>query len=125
MHNDTYSTPETVISGTGSPADGEGVRPTDSPSQRVALDGGHVDVDVIDQHVEATVTVGGRISLGIALTAAEAAQLGEALTSAARAAHSVQAAQIDLEGVETVVDLYRTAQATGVPMSALLEGMDR
>lgn len=59
---------------------------------RVALDGCHVDLDVIAQHVETTMTVGGRITLGIALTAAEAARLGEALTGAARAAYPVQAA---------------------------------
>ncbi|OFT58157.1 hypothetical protein HMPREF3159_07995 [Brachybacterium sp. HMSC06H03] len=121
MRHDTDSTPEAAMPWPDSPADGEGVRPMDSPAQRVALDGGHVDVDVIDQHVETTVTINGRITLGIALTAAEAARLGEALTSAARAAYAVQAAQIDLEGVETVTDLYRTAQATGLPAAVLLE----
>jgi adenosine/AMP kinase len=92
-------------------------------SERVALDGGHVDVDVIDQHVETTVTINGRITLGIALTPAEATRLGEALTGAARAAHVVQAAQIDLEGVDTVTDLFLRSQETGIPAGALLEGM--
>lgn len=106
MHNDTHPTLEAA-------------------QTRVALDGGHVDVDVIDQHVETTLTLNGRISLGIALTAAEAARLGEALTGAVRAAYAVQATQVDLEGVETVTDLLHRSQATGIPMTALLEGMDR
>lgn len=97
----------------------------DPAPERVALDGGHVDVDVIDQHVETTVTIKGRITLGIALTATEAARLGEALTGAARAAYTVQAAQIDLESVETVTDLWHRSRETGVPMAALLEGMGR
>lgn len=125
MRHDTDSTPEAAMPWQDFPADGEGVRPMDSPSERVALDGGHVDVDVIDQHVETTVTIKGRITLGIALTATEAARLGEALTGAARAAYTVQAAQIDLESVETVTDLFLRSQETGLPMAALLEGMDR
>ena len=113
--------------------DGEGVPWADSPKdeddvlkpERVALDGGHADVEVIDQHVETTVTLDGRITLGIALAATEAARLGQALTSAARGAYAVQAAQIDLEGVETVTDLFSRSQATGIPAAALLEGMGR
>lgn len=90
-------------------------------STRVALDGGHADIDVPGEHVEVTVTLGGRASIGLALSADEAAQIGAALTAAAHRAHVAQAAQIDLEGVETVTDLWRRAAETGVPASALIE----
>lgn len=97
--------------------------PQDSPaySERIALDGGHADLEVIDQHVEVTVTLGGRATIGLALSPAEAARIGSALTAAAHRAHVAQAAQIDLEGVETVTDLWRRAAETGVPASALIE----
>ncbi|WP_420111529.1 hypothetical protein [Pseudactinotalea sp.] len=101
---------------------------TDHPSirsERVALDGGHADVDVPGEHVELTVTIGGRASTGLALSPLEARRIGAALTAAAHRAHVAQAAQLHLEGVETVTDLFRHAQASGIPAGALLEGMDR
>lgn len=91
--------------------------------QRVDLDDGHADIDTPGEHVELTVTLAGRITTGIALTAAEAAQIGEALTAAARRAHTAQA-RVDLAGVDTVTDLFR-AQETGVPASAPIEQVTR
>lgn len=98
---------------------------TPASSERVALDGGHADLEVIDQHVEVTVTIDGKVTIGLALSPAEASRIGEALRTAAHRAHVVQAAQIDLEGVRTVTDLLRRSRDTGVPVSALVEGIDR
>lgn len=97
--------------------------PQDSPaySERIALDGGHADLEVIDQHVEVTVTLGGRATIGLALSPAEADRIGQALRDAAHRAHVAQAAQIDLEGVQTVTDLFRRSQESGIPASALVE----
>lgn len=50
-------------------------------SARVALDGGHADVDVFTDRIEVTIRLGGRSVLGIALSHMEAANLGRALTS--------------------------------------------
>lgn len=101
--------------------------PQDSPaySERIALDGGHADIEVPGEHVELTVTLGGRATIGLALSPAEADQIGQALRDAAHRAHVAQAAQIDLEGVETVTDLWRRAAETGVPASALIEQVGR
>lgn len=101
--------------------------PQDSPaySERIALDGGHADIEVPGEHVELTVTLGGRATIGLALSPAEADQIGQALRDAAHRAHVEQAAQIDLEGVETVTDLWRRAAETGVPASALIEQATR
>lgn len=90
-------------------------------SERIALDGGHADVDVTDHAVEVTVTIGNRAGIGLALSPAEAARISEALRVAAHRAHIAQAAQIDLAGVETVTDLFHRSQETGVPASALIE----
>ncbi len=48
-------------------------------STRVALDGGHADVDVFADRVEVTIRLGDRTVLGIALSPAEAEQIGTAL----------------------------------------------
>ena len=122
-----------AMDGAAGIAEDEGVPWADSPedegnvitSERVALDGGHADIDVPGEHVELTVTIGARASIGLALSPLEARRIGEALTVAAHRAHVAQAAQIDLEGVETVTDLFRRSEATGIPASALFEGMDR
>ena len=50
-------------------------------STRVALDGGHADVDVFTDRIEVTIRLGGRSVLGIALSHMEAANLGRALAS--------------------------------------------
>lgn len=50
-------------------------------STRVALDGGHADVDVFEDRVEVTIRLGGRSVLGIALSHMEAANLGRAIAS--------------------------------------------
>ena len=50
-------------------------------STRVALDGGHADVDVLSDRVEVTIRLGGRSVLGIALSHMEAANLGRAIAS--------------------------------------------
>lgn len=94
-------------------------------SQRVALDGGHADVDVIDQHVEVTITLGERATIGIALTTEEAQKIADALMGAAHRAEVSRAMQLNLSGLETVTDLFDTAQGTGVPASALVEVIGR
>lgn len=90
-------------------------------SNRVPLDGGHADIDVPGEHVELTITLGARAVLGLALSADEADRIGAALRAAAHQARIAQAAQIDLEGVDTVTDLFRASQTTGIPASVLLE----
>ncbi|MFQ6483787.1 hypothetical protein [Brachybacterium epidermidis] len=94
-------------------------------SQRVALDGGHADVDVIDQHVEVTITLGERATIGLALTTGEARKIAHALMGAAHRAEVSRAMQLNLSGVETVTNLFDTAQDTGVPASALVEVIGR
>lgn len=94
-------------------------------SERVALDGGHADVDVIDQHVEVTITLGKRATIGIALTTEEAQKIADALMDAVHRAEVSRAMQLNLSGVETVTDLFDTAQGTGVPASALVEVIGR
>ena len=94
-------------------------------SERVALDGGHADVDVIDQHVEVTITLGERATIGLALTTGEARKIAHALMGAAHRAEVARAMQLNLSGVETVTDLFDTAQDTGVPASALVEVIGR
>ena len=93
-------------------------------SERVALDDGHADVDVIDKHVEVTVTIGGRVTVGLALSPDEATRIGKALTTAAHRANVIAAADLDLGDVETVTDLFRRSQHTGVPTAALIEHVD-
>lgn len=61
----------------------------------------------------------------LALSPVEARKIGDALVTAAHSAHVVQAAQIDLDGVETVTDLWHRSQETGVPASALIEQVGR
>ena len=50
-------------------------------STRVALDGGHADVDLFSDRVEVTIRLGGRSVLGIALSHMEATNLGCAISS--------------------------------------------
>lgn len=89
--------------------------------ERIAMDGGHANVESVESSVELTITLCGRAALGIALSPTEARRIGEALVSAAHRAHVAQAAHVDLEGVDTVTDLFRRSQESGVPMSALVE----
>lgn len=90
-------------------------------TERVALDGGHADVDVIDQHVEVTVTLGERATIGLPLSTGEARKIARALMGAAHRAEVARAMQVNLSGVHTVTDLFNAAQDTGVPASALVE----
>lgn len=85
------------------------------------MDGGHADVEAVESSVELTITLCGRAVLGIALSPTEARRIGGALVSAAHRAHVAQAAQMDLEGIDTVTDLFHRSRETGVPMSALVE----
>lgn len=99
--------------------------PAPARSQRIALDGGHVDLDGEGEHVELTVRLGGRIALGVALSADEAARVADALATAARRAQAAQVAASDLADVRTVGDLFERAQAVGVPASVLVEAAQR
>lgn len=103
------------------PADARILNATCPSSERIAMDGGHADVESVETAVELTVTLAERAVLGIALSPTEARRIGEALVSAAHRAHVAQAAQMDLEGVETVTDLFRRSQESGIPASALVE----
>lgn len=107
---------------TSEPAPG---RVTDASSERVALDGGHADVEAVETAVELTMVLGARTALGMALSPAEARRIGGALVFAAHRAEVAQAAQLDLEGIDTVTDLFRASQKTGVPASALIEQVTR
>lgn len=110
-----------------SPAHDKGARSAHTPvgSERVALDGGHADVEAVETAVELTMVLGARTALGMALSPAEARRIGGALVFAAHRAEVAQAAQLDLEGVDTVTDLFRASQETGVPASALIEQVTR
>ncbi|MGP5641031.1 hypothetical protein ACTXPS_16515 [Brachybacterium tyrofermentans] len=103
------------------PADGRISNATYPSSDRIAMDGGHADVETVETAVELTVTLAERAVLGIALSPAEARRIGEALVSAAHRAHVAQAAHVDLEGVDAVTDLFRRSQEIGIPASALVE----
>ena len=74
-------------------------------STRVALDGGHADVDVFSDRVEVTIRLGGRSVLGIALSHMEAANLGRAIASPDGA---------------TTGDLFHVADTLGVDAGAVL-----
>ncbi len=87
---------------------------------RIALDGGHADVESEGSHVEVTVRLSERAVLGLALSPAEADRIADALHTAARAAYAVEAADVDIEGVDTVLDLWHRAQESSVPASALV-----
>lgn len=98
---------------------------TAPPSFRVPLEAGHADVDVIDAAVEFSVRIGNRAALGLALTAAEAERLADALHVASRAAWAAQAGEVDLSGVRTVQDLSRVSAACGIPASVLIGQVQR
>lgn len=89
-------------------------------TNRIPLDHGHADVDVTGPAVELTVKIGDRIGFGLALSPTEAQALADALTGASRAAWAVRAAEVDLSSVRTVSDLWRAAEASGIPASALV-----
>ena len=89
-------------------------------STRIPLDHGHADVDVTGPAVELTVNLGGRAALGLALSPAEAQTLADALSGASRAAWAVRATEVDLSNVRTVTDLWRAAEDSGIPASALI-----
>ena len=79
-------------------------------STRVALDGGHADVDVFSDRVEVTIRLGGRSVLGIALSHMEAANLGRAISSPAGA---------------TTGDLFHVADTLGVNAGDIMRLRDR
>lgn len=72
---------------------------------RVALDGGHADVDVFSDRIEVTVRLGDRTVLGLALSHMEAANLGRAIASPDGA---------------TTGDLWHLADALGVDAGDIL-----
>ena len=75
-------------------------------STRVALDGGHADVDVFTDRIEVTIRLGGRSVLGIALSHMEAANLGLAIAR---------------PGGPTTGDLFALADAMHADPSALVK----
>ena len=77
---------------------------------RVALDGGHADVDVFTDRIEVTIRIGDRTVLGIALSHMEAANLGRALTSPDGA---------------TTGDLFHVADTLGVNAGDILRLQNR
>ena len=79
-------------------------------STRVALDGGHADVDVFEDRVEVTIRLGGRSVLGIALSHMEAANLGRAIASPDGA---------------TTGDLFNLADELGVNAAEIMRLRDR
>ena len=79
-------------------------------STRVALDGGHADVDVFTDRVEVTIRLGGRSVLGIALSHMEAANLGRAIASPDGA---------------TTGDLFHLADELGVDAGDIMRLRDR
>ncbi|MEO2096346.1 MAG: hypothetical protein ABGX90_04290 [Brachybacterium sp.] len=79
-------------------------------STRVALDGGHADVDVFSDRIEVTIRLGGRSVLGIALSHMEAANLGRAIASPAGA---------------TTGDLFHLADTLGVNAGDIMRLRDR
>lgn len=79
-------------------------------STRVALDGGHADVDVFSDRVEVTIRLGGRSVLGIALSHMEAANLGRAIASPAGA---------------TTGDLFHLADELGVNAGDIMRLQNR
>lgn len=94
-------------------------------STRIPLEGGRADVDVTGPAVELTVKIGDRIGFGLALSPTEAQALADALTGASRAAWAVRAAEVDLSSVRTVLDLWRAAEDSGIPASALIGQVQR
>lgn len=78
---------------------------THESSDRIALDGGHADVDVFSDRIEVTVRLDDRTVLGIALTHMEAAALGRAIASPHGA---------------TTGDLFHVADELGVDASSIL-----
>ena len=79
-------------------------------STRVALDGGHADVDVFADRVEVTIRLGGRSVLGIALSHMEAANLGRAIATPDGA---------------TTGDLFHLADELGVNAADIMRLRDR
>lgn len=79
-------------------------------STRVALDGGHADVDVFSDRIEVTIRLGGRTVLGIALSHMEAANLGRALASPDGA---------------TTGDLFHVADTLGIDASDIMRLQNR
>lgn len=79
-------------------------------STRVALDGGHADVDVFTDRIEVTIRLGGRSVLGIALSHMEAANLGRAIASPDGA---------------TTGDLFHLADTLGVNAGDIMRLRDR
>ena len=85
----------------------------DSPqesSTRVALDGGHADVDVFTDRIEVTIRLGGRSVIGLALSHMEASNLGRAIASPAGA---------------TTGDLFHLADELGVNAGEIMRLQNR
>lgn len=113
------------IIGKRAPSPDPSSSPAETVHERIPLDGGHADVDAEGKHVELTIRLGDRAALGLILSAAEADRVADALRNASQAAWRVKAADVDLEGVDTVLDLWRRAQESGVPASALVSRVQR
>ena len=79
-------------------------------STRVALDGGHADVDLFTDRIEVTIRLGGRSVLGIALSHTEATNLGRAISS---------------PGGATTGDLFHVADTLGVDAGDIMRLRDR
>ncbi|GEM_PF-6433992 len=108
------------IIGKRAPSPDPSSSPAETVHERIALDGGLADVDAEGQHVELTIRLGDRAALGLILSPAEADRIADALQGAARAAWTVQAADVSLEDVNTVTQLWHRANEAGVPASALV-----
>lgn len=74
---------------------------------RTALDNGHIDVDILADHVELTARINDRTIFGIALSFSEAEHLGLALARP--------------DG-PTVSDLYAIADTAGLDASDMIAG---
>lgn len=60
------------IIGKRAPSPDPSSSPAETVHERIALDGGHADVDAEGQHVELTIRLGDRAALGLILSPAEA-----------------------------------------------------
>lgn len=109
----TSLTPAKYVRQMKTATDRDAIPEADAPqesSTRVALDGGHADVDVFSDRVEVTIRLGGRSVLGIALSRMEAANLGRAIASPDGA---------------TTGDLFHLADTLGVDAAEIMRLRDR
>lgn len=94
-------------------------------SLSILLEAGRSDVDVIDAAVALSVRINERNAPDLAVTTAEAERIAVALRGAARAAWTNETATVSLDGLRAIENLYRAAQTTGLPVSALTERVQR